>query len=99
MDRRKDFKQAGETYNKFEEREKDELISYLVSTLAPCDKRKQSKIIEYCTNADREYGSKVEESIRNYSPENTSSQESIGAEGAEDAPENASKKGHEADPY
>lgn len=99
IDRRNDFKQAGETYNKFEEWEKNELISNLVSTLAPCDKRIQTKIIEYCTNADPEYGRRVEEGIRNYSSENTSSQEPIGAEGAENAPENALKKGHEADPY
>ncbi|OIK14603.1 hypothetical protein BIV59_02745 [Bacillus sp. MUM 13] len=52
-----------------------------------------------CTNAGPEYGCRVEEGIRNYSPENTSSQEPIGAEGAEDAPENASKKAPEADLY
>ncbi|MFD0050177.1 catalase-related domain-containing protein [Actinomycetes bacterium NPDC127524] len=43
IDRRNDFKQDGETYNQFEEREKDELISNLVSTLAPCDKRIQKQ--------------------------------------------------------
>lgn len=99
IDRQNNFKQAGDTYRHFEDWEKDELITNLVNTLAPCDQRIQTKMIDMLKQCDKEYGSRVEEGLKNASSQNTSSREPIGAEGAEDAPRQAEEKGHSQDPY
>ena len=99
IERQNNFKQAGDTYRHFEDWEKDELITNLVNTLAPCDQRIQTKMIEMLKQCDKEYGSRVEEGLKNASSQNTSSREPIGAEGAEDAPRQAEEKGHSEDPY
>ncbi|RCK13056.1 hypothetical protein DT075_02135 [Bacillus licheniformis] len=65
--------QAGDTYRHFEDWEKDELITNLVNTLAPCDQRIQTKMIDMLKQCDKEYGSRVEEGLKNASSQNTSS--------------------------
>jgi len=64
IDRTNDFKQAGETYRNFEEWEREDLISNLSNTLAACDKRIQDKMIEHFTLADKDYGRRVAEGIK-----------------------------------
>ncbi|RFU67044.1 catalase [Bacillus sp. V59.32b] len=99
IDRENNFGQAGETYRHFEDWERDELITNLVNTLAPCDERIKTKMIEMFYKCDEDYGRRVEEGLRNADPGNTSSREPIGFEGAEDAPRKAEEKGHSQDPY
>ncbi|WP_395948305.1 catalase [Bacillus swezeyi] len=99
IDRQNNFKQAGDTYRHLDDWEKEELITNLVNTLAPCDQRIQTKMIDMLKRCDTEYGSRVEEDLKHASSQNTSSREPIGAEGAEDAPKQAEEKGHREDPY
>ncbi|RFU67409.1 catalase [Peribacillus saganii] len=99
IDRTNNFGQAGDTYRHMEEWEREELITNLVNTLAPCDERIKSKMVEMFYKCDEDYGKRVEEGLRNASANNTSTREPIGAEGAEDAPQQAEEKGHSQDPY
>ncbi|GIN39771.1 catalase [Heyndrickxia oleronia] len=98
IDRQSNTKQAGETYRSFEQWEKDELISNLVSGLAPCDKRIQEKMIALAEEADEEYGRRLREGLTQAS-KSGSSQKPLGNKDADKAPEKAINKGHEADPY
>ncbi len=63
IDRTNNFKQAGQTYRNFEEWERDDLITNLVSTLVTADKRIQDKMVEHFTLADEEYGRRVREGL------------------------------------
>ncbi|TMV52826.1 catalase [Paenibacillus mesophilus] len=63
IERANDFKQAGETYRRFEDWERDELIANLTDALLVCRPVIRDKMIEYFTNADPEYGRKVSESL------------------------------------
>ncbi|RDV16050.1 catalase [Pontibacter diazotrophicus] len=64
IDRKNQFKQAGDTYRNFEDWERDELIMNLSNDLAACDKRIQDKMVEYFTQADEDYGRRVAEGIK-----------------------------------
>ncbi len=68
IERANDFKQAGETYRKFEPWERDELISNLVDALKVCNPQIQQKMIEHFTLADPEYGSRVAEGLAKQKP-------------------------------
>lgn len=59
IDRENNFGQAGETYRSFEDWERDELINNLGDALAVCEESIQQKMIEYFTEADADYGSRV----------------------------------------
>jgi catalase len=98
IDRQNNTKQAGETYRQFEDWEKDELISNLVSALAPSDRRIQEAMIALAEEADEEYGRRLREGIKR-APKGGSSQKSLGSRAGEQAVQDAIKKGHEADPY
>ncbi|MGE8080577.1 catalase [Peribacillus loiseleuriae] len=98
IDRQSNTKQAGETYRMFEEWEKDELISNLVSGLAPVDRRIQAKMIALAEEADEEYGRRLREGLANASRDG-SSQKPLGNKDGDKAPERAIKKGHDAEPY
>ncbi|MFD0682562.1 MULTISPECIES: catalase [unclassified Paenibacillus] len=63
LDRTNDFKQAGETFRKFEDWEQDELIGNLVDALNVCAPQIQKQMIENFTNADPEYGRRVSEGL------------------------------------
>ena len=65
IERRNDFKQAGETYLNFEDWERDELIKNLVNTLANAAPVIQEKMIENFTKADEDYGRRVAEGLKN----------------------------------
>jgi catalase len=63
LDRTHDFAQAGETYRAFDETERSELISNLVDALKICKPHIQDQMVEYFTNADPEYGKRVQEGL------------------------------------
>ncbi|GGA06182.1 catalase X [Paenibacillus marchantiophytorum] len=63
ISRTNDFKQAGDTYRKFADHERDELIHNLVDALNICAPVIQAKMIEHFTNADAEYGRRVSEGL------------------------------------
>ena len=106
IDRDDNTKQAGETYRKFEQWEKDELINNLVNDLSTCAKVIQDKMIALAESADEEYGRRLREGL-----ELTSKQESstgmeaaeemhpLGAKDADKAVDEAIRKGHDAEPY
>lgn len=98
IDRKNDFKQAGETYRNFEDWERDELISNLVNTLATADKRIQDKMIEHFTLADEDYGRRVAEGLRNTS-KSQDDKGPIGATSPEAGVKEAQEVSHEARPY
>jgi catalase len=64
LDRTNDFKQAGETYRKFDEQERQELISNLVEALSVCAPVIQQKMIDHFTQADADYGRRVSEGLQ-----------------------------------
>lgn len=59
ISRPNDFKQAGDTYRKFEDWERDDLINNLVDALKVCAPVIQEKMIENFTLADPDYGRRV----------------------------------------
>ncbi|GIP39373.1 catalase X [Paenibacillus sp. J31TS4] len=63
IDRPNNFGQAGDTYRKFEEWERDELIRNLVDALLVCEPVIQTKMISHFTEADADYGRRVKEEL------------------------------------
>jgi catalase len=63
LERANDFKQAGETFRSFDEREREELIANLAQNLSICHPQIQEKMLEYFTNADSDYGRRVKERL------------------------------------
>ncbi|MBS3681365.1 catalase [Ornithinibacillus massiliensis] len=106
IERQDNTKQAGETYRRFEQWEKDELINNLVNDLAICDNRIQDKMIALAEEADEEYGRRLREGIAAKTKEMGDMKMEAGEEfrplGKASAPEavdDAMKKSHDADPY
>ncbi len=64
IEKTNDFQQAGERYRQHEQWEKDDLISNLVSALAPAQKHIQDKMVELFTRCDPEYGQRVADGLR-----------------------------------
>jgi catalase len=65
IDRKNDFKQAGERFRAFEEWEREDLIKNLVNTMAPAEQHVKDKMVEMFTKCDPEYGRRVAEGLRN----------------------------------
>src|SRR5699024_4518342 len=63
IDRPNNYGQAGDTYRRFEEWEREELINNLSEALAICDKRIQDAMIHHFTEADEDYGRRVKDGI------------------------------------
>ncbi|WP_339230209.1 catalase [Oceanobacillus sp. FSL K6-2867] len=106
IDRNDNTKQAGETYRKFEQWEKDELISNLVGDLSTCAKVIQDKMIALAEQADEEYGRRLREGIAEASKKSSSTKmesaeeiHPLGAKDAGKAVKEAIDKGHDAEPY
>ncbi|WP_413382577.1 catalase [Alkalihalobacillus sp. 1P02AB] len=101
IERTNDYGQAGETFRRLGDWEKDDLIKNLVTTLKPCDKRIQETMVEHFTNCDPEYGRRVKEGLMEKGAEEAhlSHRNSIGGDGSEQAIEEAIEKGHVSDPY
>ncbi|CAM4388102.1 catalase [Paenibacillus tarimensis] len=95
IERTNDFKQAGETYRSFEDWERDELISNLVTALKICNPDIQERMISYFTQADADYGRRVKEGLEQAA---SGMKEGV-QQNSTAAAEKAQSKGHEADPY
>ena len=63
IERKNTFKQAGETYRKFQDWERDELISNLVGNLKQCNPDIQERMLYNLTQADANYGARVAEGL------------------------------------
>lgn len=98
IDRTSNTKQAGETYRRFEDWEKDELIDNLIGDLSQCNTDIQQKMIQLAEEADEEYGRRLREGLENNRNEQ-SSMHPLGMDKAEEAVEEAIEKGKDAEPY
>ncbi|MFA9458462.1 catalase [Halalkalibacter sp. AB-rgal2] len=98
IDRTNDFAQAGETYRRFTDFERDELIKNLVNNLSTCDERIQQQMIENFTKADPEYGRRVKEGIAQMN-DNMNSSDPIGTTKTDEAVQQAEEMSHPSDPY
>ena len=68
LSRTNDYEQAGERYRAFEDWERDELISNLVTNLAQCNPDIQERMIQHLTQCDQEYGRRVAAGLRRPAP-------------------------------
>lgn len=91
IDRPNNFGQAGETYRRLAEWEKDELISNLSGALADVHQAVRDQMIKNVTEADADYGKRLIEAIKK---ERDSMEEK-----ASEAVEDASQKSQPSDPY
>jgi catalase len=95
LDRTADFKQAGETYRKFEDWERDELIRNLVDALKVCKPHIQEKMIGHFTNADPDYGRRVAEGLAQANKESAH----LGSVSAQAGADMAEQSGKRTDGY
>ncbi len=63
LPRKNDYRQAGETYRRFEDWERDELIANLVDGLHVCAPAIQERMVAHFTQADPDYGRRVAEGL------------------------------------
>ncbi len=104
IDRQNPYRQAGETFRKFKEWEKDELIKNLVDNLIPCKTEIQEEMIAHFKKCDEEYGRRVEEGLKNSSSADGADQDSThggpaGATKTEEGVQQAEEQGIPSDPY
>ncbi len=101
IERNNNTKQAGETFRRFKDWEKDDLITNLVNDISVCDQRIQDKMIALAEEADEEYGRRLREGIEEAKKMmmDETSKNPLGNKDSENAPEQAIEKGHDADPY
>lgn len=59
IQREQNFKQAGELYRSYGEKEKNDLIASLGSSLATTDKESKNIMLSYFYKADKDYGSRL----------------------------------------
>ncbi|MCY8930319.1 catalase KatX [Bacillus subtilis] len=97
IDRTNNFGQAGETYRRFTEFERNDLITNLVNTLSTCRKEIQDQMIENFTKADPDYGKRVAEGLKKVSENNSNGP--IGTTETEQAAKQAEQESHPSDPY
>ncbi|XOK59939.1 catalase [Paenibacillus elgii] len=95
IDRTNDFKQAGETYRKFEDWERDELIGNLVAALQVCRPPIRQRMIDYFTQADPEYGRRVAERLA----QADAGSPHLGSVSAQQGADLASRMGQRTDGY
>ncbi|OLS39961.1 catalase [Bacillus sp. MRMR6] len=89
--RENNFGQAGETYRRFTDWEREELISNLSGALSSCRKEIQVRMIDMLTQCDPDYGSRIAEGIKKASESVTSKME--------EAVQQAEELGRVSDPY
>ncbi len=97
IDRSNNFGQAGETYRRFSEFERNELITNLVNTLSSCRKDIQDQMIENFTKADPDYGKRVAEGLKKAAESNSGGP--IGTTDTAQAAKQAEQESHPSDPY
>ncbi|MES2731118.1 MAG: catalase, partial [Bacteroidota bacterium] len=98
IDRKNDFKQAGETFRKFEDWMRNDLILNLVNTLKPAQKHIQEKMVQLFYQCDADYGRRVEEGLKQTNGQDISSGP-IGSTSSQQAVEEAIDNSHPAKPY
>ncbi|WP_312092080.1 catalase [Niallia sp.] len=91
ISRENNFGQAGETYRRFTDFERDELISNLSSALASCRKEIQDIMIESCSKCDPDYGKRIAEGIKKVTESNQEKMDKAVGE--------AESMSHPSDPY
>jgi catalase len=91
ISRENNFGQAGETYRRFNEWERKELISNLVGVLASCRKEIQDRMVDMLTQCDADYGKRLAEGLKNPGKSMDSKMD--------EAVQQAEEKGHSSDPY
>ncbi len=91
ISREHNFGQAGETYRRFSDWERDELISNLVDALSQCRKTIQDRMLEMFIQCDKDYGRRVADGLK--------MAENNGKAKKDDAVKQAEKMGHPSDPY
>ncbi|MGG1691337.1 catalase KatX [Heyndrickxia ginsengihumi] len=96
IDRTNNFGQAGETYRRLNDWERNELISNLVNTLSACHKEIQNKMIELFSKCDPDYGKRVEDGLKKV---HENDHGPIGATMTDEAVQQANEMGHVSDPY
>ncbi len=113
IDRPNNYGQAGHTYRSFDDWERDELIQNLAEALAVCNSKIQQAMIEHFTQADEEYGRRVQESMEKImselknkaadsdAPGRAAGQTKYGQSSlaANEATKDAVKKSKKTDPY
>lgn len=98
IDRQSNTKQAGETYRNFEQWERDELLENLIRDLSVCHEDIQNAMIALAEEADEEYGRLLKEGLHN-AQKDSSASKPLGNINGDQAPQDAVKKGHDAEPY
>ncbi|MCU9612375.1 catalase [Caldibacillus lycopersici] len=100
IERQNNFGQAGETYRRLADWEKDELIKNLVNTLAPCAEKIKQDMIENCSKCDPDYGRRLKEGLEKKQMEPTDTHANpIGSETADNGIKEAIKLSQPSDPY
>ncbi|SFP49827.1 catalase [Salibacterium halotolerans] len=97
IERTNNFGQAGETYRRLSDWERNDLINNLVNTLKTCHTGIQEQMISLFHECDEEYGRRVAEGLK-MAAENGSSGP-IATDDSEEAVMEAEKTGHVSDPY
>lgn len=91
ISRENNFGQAGETYRRMKDWERNDLISNLVIALGDCREEIQSRMISMLTECDKDYGMRVTEGLEAL---RTSTEEKM-----DEAVQNAEERSHPSDPY
>ncbi|MFX3632594.1 MAG: catalase [Candidatus Pristimantibacillus sp.] len=95
IERTNNFGQAGDTFRKFEQWEREELISNLANALATCSPVIQNAMISHFTNADPEYGRLVSEALKREGQPSAH----LGTPSAREGMEISAELGHKTDGY
>ncbi|CAM3173211.1 catalase [Deinococcus saxicola] len=64
IERTNNFKQVGEQYRAFEDRERDDLINNLVANISAATEEVQARMVELFTQCDADYGRRVDEGLK-----------------------------------
>nr|WP_017728456.1 catalase [Halalkalibacterium ligniniphilum] len=99
ISRTNNYGQAGETYRRLSDFERNELIKNLVNTLGPCRQEIQQQMVEHFTKCDPEYGERVKSGLEKYSSQSDSHRNPMGATEGEKAVNRAEDVSHSSDPY
>ncbi|RAV20081.1 catalase [Paenibacillus contaminans] len=90
-----DFAQAGDTFRKFSDEEREELIGNLVDALKICEPVIQDNMIAHFTQADPEYGRRVSEGLAKAKSDSAH----ISSDSARQGAEMAERSGQRTDGY
>ncbi|MDP4549488.1 catalase [Alkalihalobacillus macyae] len=91
ISRENNFGQAGETYRRMKDWEREDLIDNLVIALGDCRKEIQERMISMLTECDEDYGKRVSGGL--------ATRKATTEEKMEDAVQEAEQRSHPSDPY